>query len=477
MDLTSWLTDLGLGQYAEAFAANHIDESLLDQLTGDDLKELGIASLGHRKILLAAIAARQLPAGGGATAPVQTVSLSALAKEDSRAGGERRQVTILFADLCGFTALSKAIDPEELHHLLSRYTKLVDDIVKSYGGSVDKHIGDAVMALFGAPIAHGDDPLRAAQAALDIHEAMGKLAAELGRDFQAHLGIASGEVIAADLGHPDHRDYSVLGDSVNLAARLVAIAGRGQTVIADQVHHALAERGVCDPLGEVGVKGLDLPVRAWLLTDVKAEPASRSLFVGRQAEIAHFASIAEMCRATGQGQALLIRGEAGIGKTRLLAELTSIAGGLGFGAHRGLVFDFGGGRGQDPIRTILRGLLQIAPGAPVELECAAVDRAIAGGLVAAKHRIFLDDLLDLPKSVELRALYDAMDNNARNRGKRAAILDLVVGAARRQPILLTIEDLHWADPQTLQHIAAMAVAISGVPALLLMTSRIDGDQL
>jgi class 3 adenylate cyclase/tetratricopeptide (TPR) repeat protein len=477
-DLGKWLDDLGLGQYAEAFAANHIDASLLDQLTADDLKELGVASLGHRKILLAAIAAQKTTTTPETAAPgLPAPTAIAIAP---RVDGERRQVTILFADLCGFTALSKILDPEELHGLLGRYTGLVDDIVKSYGGTVDKHIGDAVMALFGAPIAHGDDPLRAADAALEIHAAMIKLAADLGRPLQAHLGIASGEVIAADLGHPDRRDYSVLGDSVNLAARLVALAGPGQTVIADEVHHALGERGICDPLGEVSVKGLDRPIRVWRLIDVTSAQTSRSLFVGRQAEIAHFTSLAQICRATGQGQALLIRGEAGIGKTRLLAECATIAGGLGFVPHRGLVFDFGGGRGQDPIRAILSGLLLTATGTSVALEQspdALLADAMARGLIAAEHRVFLVDLLDLPKSIALRALYDAMDNVARQRGKRAAILALVTAAVQRQPVLLIIEDLHWADPQTLQHVANLAVAISGAPALLLMTSRIDGDQL
>ena len=160
-----WLEGLGLGQYASAFAANDIDFAVLLDLSDGDLRELGVGSLGHRKRLLAAIAARgAVPA----RASVEAVATPA---------GERRQVTILFADLSGFTALSRSLDAEQVHELVARFTSLVDGVIVGYGGSIDKHIGDAVMALFGAPRAHDDDPLRAARAALDIHDALAQRAA------------------------------------------------------------------------------------------------------------------------------------------------------------------------------------------------------------------------------------------------------------------------------------------------------------
>ena len=173
MDVEEWLQGLGLAQYAAAFVENDIDFTLLGKLTDADLKDLGISSLGHRKRLLAAIAERGV-----------TAAPSPRHADDSPAG-ERRQVTILFADLCGFTAISRTLDPEEVRELLGRYTALVDGIVVGYGGTVDKHIGDAVMALFGAPRAHYDDPMRAARAALDIHEALGRMSVNT-------IGAASG---------------------------------------------------------------------------------------------------------------------------------------------------------------------------------------------------------------------------------------------------------------------------------------------
>jgi class 3 adenylate cyclase len=235
MGVGQWLRNLGLAQYVGAFAENDIDFDVLAKLTDADLRELGVGSLGHRKRLLAAIAELQTQP----ERPLQSLATSAT--------GERRQVTILFADLCGFTALSRSLDPEEIRDVVSRFTTLVDSIVVNCGGSIDKHIGDAVMALFGAPRAHDDDPVRAARAALDIHSALPRLADETGPPLQAHIGVASGEVVAGKLGRGGAHDYTVLGDSVNLAARLVAMANPGETLLSDRVCRALGGRGVCEP--------------------------------------------------------------------------------------------------------------------------------------------------------------------------------------------------------------------------------------
>jgi class 3 adenylate cyclase len=336
MDVATWLEALGLGQYAPAFVENDIDLALVSTLSEADLRELGVVSLGHRKRLLAAIAERAA-AGAPAVLPV---------------AGERRQVTILFADLSGFTALSQTLDPEELRDLVGRYTALVDGVIADYGGSVDKHIGDAVMALFGAPLAHDDDPLRAARAALDIHDGLTRLSASLGRRLEAHIGIASGEVVAGTLGRGESQDYTVLGDSVNLAARLVAEARPGQTLIADNVHRALSGRFVSDALGEMRLKGVAAPVRVWGLRGISGEQAlaSRSPFVGRESELQQFHATVAACLSRRSGHVVYVRGEAGIGKTRFVEEMRAIAEAKGFQAHRGLMLDFGLGKGQDPIR-------------------------------------------------------------------------------------------------------------------------------
>jgi class 3 adenylate cyclase/tetratricopeptide (TPR) repeat protein len=467
MEVEEWLKGLGLGQYAPAFAENDIDFAVLVKLDDADLKELGVSSLGHRKRLLAAIEER------GVTVPLS------MGHVERPQAGERRQVTILFADLCGFTALSRSLDPEEVRELVGRYTALVDGIVVGYGGSVDKHIGDAVMALFGAPRAHDDDPMRAARAALDIHEALGRMSETMTRPLQAHVGIASGEVVAGSLGRADAHDYTVLGDSVNLAARLVAAAGPGQTLLSDGVYRALSGRGVCDALGEIQLKGFETPTRAWRLRGLSGEAstATRSSFVGRDAELEQFRSVIGVCLGRRSGQVVYVRGEAGIGKTRLVEEMRRFAKAEGFATHRGLVLDFGVGKGQDPIRALLLSLLSLTPSSEAELRHHAAERLVAEGIVTPERLVFLNDLLDLPQSREWSALYDAMDNSARNRGKRELAAALAEYSCRSRPTLFVVEDLHWADPQVLGQLAAFASAVAAGPGLLVMTSRVEGDPL
>jgi class 3 adenylate cyclase len=246
--------------------------------------------------------------------------------------GERRPVTVLFADLTGYTRLSSELDVEEVHRIVTAVLETVDAIVDDYGGTVDKHIGDAVMAVFGAPVAHGDDPVRAVRAAFDMHQAMVRLSGELGRTLQVHIGIASGEVVAADVGGDGHEAYTVVGESVNLAARLDERAKPAETLISDAVQGAVSGIAHCEPLGELSLKGLDRPVPAWRVRDLKTgtkDPALGPL-VGRSSELAQFAGILSACRETGTGQAALVRGEAGIGKTRLVEEFIKLAGEQGF---------------------------------------------------------------------------------------------------------------------------------------------------
>jgi len=464
MDIEQWLHVLGLEQYARTFAANDIDLSLLAQLTDTDLKELGVQSLGHRKRILAA-AARD----SAAAAPA--VAQAPLAVD------ERRQVTILFADLCGFTALSGTLDPEELRALIGGYTALVDGIVLAYGGTTDRHIGDAVLALFGAPRAHETDTLRAARAALDIHDALTQLSAQASRRLQAHIGIASGEVVAGALGCVDARDYTVTGNPVNLAARLQAAAAPGETWLSEDVVRALGDAAVCDAIGEQPFKGIDTSVRVWRLRAIVSESAkaSQSRFVGRQAELEQFHGIVHACVATRAGHVVHVRGEAGIGKTRLVDEMRRYAQSQGFVVHRALVLDFGVGKGQDPVRAIIDSLLGLPAGASSDARQAAAARLAAEGVLKAEQIAFLHDLLDLPPAGEWRGLYDAMDHGARKRGKQALAARLTDDACRQAATLIVVEDLHWADPEVLDYLSAFASGIANGPGLLVTTSRVEGD--
>jgi tetratricopeptide (TPR) repeat protein len=203
----------------------------------------------------------------------------------------------------------------------------------------------------------------------------------------------------------------------------------------------------------------------------------RQAFVGRQTELQQFEAALAACCGSSRGQAVYVRGEAGIGKTRLVAEFQRLAAEEGFVCHCGLVLDFGAGTGQDAIRSLVRSLLGLSSTSDPATVEAAAGRAVADGLMASARRLYLNDLLDVPQPAELRALYDAMDNSTRNSGKRATVAELVARASGRPPRLLVVEDLHWADRPTLDYLAGLTETVAGCPALLVMTSRIEGDPL
>ncbi|MGH6902594.1 MAG: adenylate/guanylate cyclase domain-containing protein, partial [Geminicoccaceae bacterium] len=468
-DLAAWLRSLGLERYEEAFCANDVDASVLPELSDADLEKLGV-SLGHRRKLLRAIADLRAGAADRSEPPP---AIAAAAEVE----GERRQVTVLFCDLAGYTALSRELDAEEVHALLERFFERVDGIVERFGGTIDKHIGDCVMAVFGAPVAHGNDAERAARAALAIQDAVPALGEELGRAIAVHIGVAAGQVVASSSGSAAHREYTVTGDSVNLASRLTDAAASGAILISDAVRRMLPPRFACREARTIAVKGLAEPVRAWRLIGVGEAAREHRPFVGRRAELTQFRGVLDACRDAGTGQAMVIRAEAGIGKTRVIEEFQALAGAAGFACHVALVLDFGAGIGEDAIRALVRGLLGLTMSSDAGAAQAAMERAVADDLVRDDQRVYLNDLLDLPQPTALRALYDAMDNATRNRGNQATAANLMRMSAKRQPLLLVVEDVHWADRLTLDSLAMLARAVADCPALLVMTSRIEGDPL
>jgi class 3 adenylate cyclase/tetratricopeptide (TPR) repeat protein len=475
MNVAAWLQGLGLGQYEQAFRANDLDGEVVADLTADDLIAAGVTSVGHRRKLLAAIAALRdaatptIPSAAGAPASMSRAA-------SSLPEAERRQVTVLFADLAGYTKLAEELDAEEVHALLGSFFNLADASIAEHGGTVDKHIGDCVMAVFGAPVAYGNDPERCVRAALDIVGRAPMLAAELGRPVSVHIGIASGEVVASGTGSARHFEYTVTGESVNLASRLTDRAATGEILISDSVHRALAERVDCFEVGELAIKGLARPVRAWRLRAFHQPVHSdRQAFVGRYRELRLLEAALAQCRDTRCGRVIYIRGEAGIGKTRLLEQLQAKAERENFACHSGLVLDFGMGAGQDAIRSLVRSMLGLSGESSQEEIAAAAEKTIADGMLADDRRVYLNDLLNVPQPTKLRTIYDAMENAARDRGKEATVADLVLRASERRPRLLAIEDLHWADQTTLDHLANLCEIVPRCPALLVMTSRTERD--
>jgi class 3 adenylate cyclase/predicted ATPase len=397
--------------------------------------------------------------------------------EPKPAAGERRQVSVLFADITGYTRLSSEIDPEELHALLGRYFDVVDRIIRDFGGTVDKHIGDAVMGVFGAPVSHGNDPERAVRAALGIHDAMQRLSSDLGRHISVHIGVASGEVVAAATGSDVHREYTVLGDAVNLASRLDGLASAGETMISQGVEQAVGDLIESEAVGEVQVKGLAEAVRVFRVRRLRErEQAFRTPLVGREQELACLEQALEESRQ-GRGSVLHLRGEPGIGKTRLAAEMRARAGRQGFGEHTGLVLDFGTGRGQDAVRAIVLSVLGLSLDASLPDREASLERARERADVSEELLGAAYDLLSLPQPPVLRGQYEALSETMRAEVRNRTVVRLLERDSQKTPLLIGIEDVHWADETTLGALAAIAELTGHAPILLLVTSRMDGDPL
>jgi class 3 adenylate cyclase/tetratricopeptide (TPR) repeat protein len=469
VDIAAWLRDLGLPQYEQAFRENAIDPDVLPDITDDHLKEMGVP-IGHRLKLLAAIA----PLRRSRAAPEEGASPQTLQAE-----GERRQVAVLFADLAGYTALSNELGAEEVHNLLERFFEQTDRIVEEHGGRIDKHIGDCIMAVFGAPIARGNDAERAVHAALAIRAAMPALSADLGRTLEAHIGIAAGQVIASGTGSARHREYTITGESVNLASRLTEAAAAGEILVSDAIWRSLAGRLDSENVGTLVVKGFSEPVQAWRLRGLPQAPVPDAvlLLVGREAELRAVETMLSACRANERGQMIHVRGEAGIGKTRFVEECLRQSKALGFSSHMGLVLDFGTETGRHPVQSIARTLLAVADPKSTGAGSLREDAANAVDRITAKDRPFLRDLLGLPQDAASGSLYEAMDSHTREQGKHQALIDLVEFASQQNPVLLVIEDLHWADEPTLESVAVLVDAVERCPALLLVTSRPEGDPI
>src|SRR4029450_7848421 len=299
--------------------------------------------------------------GGCGGPPAVPVAPAVAVSSASTAEAERRPVTVLFADLCGYTRLSQALDPEDIHHMLERFFGGGEAVDERFGGRVHKHIGDAVMAVFGAPVAHGDEPSRAVRAADAIQRAMPEIGALSGQALDTHMGIAAGGVVASGVGREQHRGYTVIGPSVNLAARLVGIARAGEVVMDDVVHDAIAREATCTMLEALAIKGIDRPVTAGRLDGLGGggDAGAVAPFVGRTGELAQLAALIRACVSSGTGTVVHVRGDPGIGKSRLVAELRRIATAEGFACHTGLVLDFGTAQGADPLRGSVRALAGI----------------------------------------------------------------------------------------------------------------------
>ena len=471
-EIEDFLAGLGLAQYAQAFRDNAVDLEVLPEITEQDLASLGVL-MGHRKKILkaaASLATTEAAAGAGDPEGPTGSGLEA---------GERRQVSVLFADLAGYTELSASLDAEETLALLNRFFARADAIIESYGGRVDKHIGDAVMGLFGAPRAHTDDPERALRAAADIHAAMDDLSRDTGRRLQAHIGLASGQVVASTAGSSHHQAYTVTGDAVNLAARLDDLAKPGETLVSESLERATRHCARFRARGEATPKGFVRPVPLWAFEGWHAGKTAlaETAFVGRSTELAQFRALLDLTIEKGRSHGLLLRGEPGIGKTRLLREFSRLAEAKQVAFHKVSVLDFGAGRQRDLLRSLARSLLGLTHDDRAERREGALAQARDEGLAAPGDVVFLAELLDLPLARDQQRLFEDLDEPARQEGTLRALTGLLGGLARAQARLLAVEDIHWLQAKDLGLLLRILHALADVPLLLAITTRPEGASL
>ena len=402
----------------------------------------------------------------------------------SAPSAERRQLTVMFCDLVGSTARSTRLDPEDLREVMASYHRCVADVIAVYDGFVAQYLGDGALIFFGYPRAHEDDADRAVRAALEIVHALPNLNSH-GQKLEVRVGIATAPVVVGEIiGTGTSPEKGAIGETPNLAARLQAIAAPNTVVVSTSTQRLAWRQFHYRDLGQHNLKGFTQAVQAWEVlglapSESRAElPGSpKAPFIGRRAELAQMRSILEVCKDQGRGRAIHIRGEAGIGKTRLLEEFCLLAREQGFVCHTGLVLNFGAGTGRDAIAALVRDILGLTLNSDRKTMLATLQSAVKDGLVAGDEEVFINDLLGIPQPPQLRTLYDAMDNSTRDTLRRMSIARLVERASRLQPRVLAVEDLHWTDRSTQAHLVSLTATVANCPSLLVMTSRLEHDQL
>src|SRR5262245_36163895 len=466
--IAEWLASIGLSEYAQRFADNAIDLSVIRDLTEQYLKDLGVL-LGHRRKILRAIAELD----GVAPAPIETA-----AEPVARDKAERRHLTVMICDLVGSTALSARLDPEDMHAVIDAYHAACARITRTYDGFLAEFRGDGILACFGYPVAHEDDAERTVRAALDIIAAVARLETLAAEPLAVRIGIATGVVVIGDLSREGAlREHAVVGDTPNLAARLQALAAPGTVVVAASTRRLLGDLFHLRDVGRHEVKGIAEPVAAWAVEGVSdsesrfeaVRAAALTELIGREDEI-NFLMDRQRLAWKGEGQVVLISGEPGIGKSRLAAALAEH---ITSEPHTRLRYQCSPYHTNSALHPFITQLERAAGFKADDTSEQRLDKleallAMGASRIERVAPLFAS-LLSIPIGERYPPL--ALSPTQQRRRTLAALLDRFEGLARRQPILLVFEDAQWADATSLELLDLTVERVRQLPVLALFTSR------
>jgi class 3 adenylate cyclase/predicted ATPase len=475
MDIAAWLHRLGLEQYEQAFRNNDIDAEVLPDLTADDLISIGVKSVGHRRKLLEAVAA--LRPGASTAMDTGNAGSTSTSVSAARSGdAERRQLTVMFCDLVGSTALSAQLDPEDLRDVIAAYHRAVGEVVGRLDGFVANYMGDGVLVYFGYPRAHEDDAERAIRAGLGVIDAVGRLDVKSVK-LQARVGIATGLVVVGDLiGGGSAQEQSVVGETPNLAARLQALAEPDAVVIAVGTRRLVGDLFEYRDLGTVEVKGIAVPVPAWQVLRLgivasrfeALRGSALTRLVGRDEEIDLL--LRHWARAkAGDGRVVLLSGEPGLGKSRITAALEER---LYAEPHLRLRYFCSPYHQDSALYPFIDQLGRAAGFARDDMPAARLEKLealLARAAPPDEDVAFLADLLPLPAS-ERHPLPNLSPQRKKERTLEALIRQLE-GLARQQPVVMVFEDAHWTDPTSRELLDLTVERVRRLPVLLIVTFR------
>ena len=449
------------------FRDSEVDAEVLLELTDADLEKLGMP-LGHRKRLLKAIGALNMRAAG--SKPPATAAPGPKAE-----AAERRQLTVMFCDLVGSTALAARLDPEDMRGIIAAYNKCCTDLIDRGGGFVAKYLGDGVLAYFGYPQAHEHDAERAVRAGLAIVEAAPKLAT--GSALHVRVGIATGIVVVGDLlGSGESQERGVVGETPNLAARLQAIAEPDSVVIAEGTRRLLGDLFELRDLGPQDLKGIAGPTRAYsALSPSSRESRFEALhtggltaLVGREEECELLLGRWVKAKA-GEGQVVLLSGEAGIGKSRLTVALVER---LAAEPHTRLRYFCSPQHGDSALYPIIGQFERAAGFARDDTPQAKLDKldaVLAQSAISREGAALLAEMLSLPND----GRYPTLELAPQQRRQRTleTLIAQAGALARDNPVLMILEDAHWADPTSLEVVGRLLDKIDRLRVLLFVTFR------